>query len=173
MKKPKHPNTQRPKDPTPHSAFRVPRSLEEVQAACVKLIQVPVFIGGQTMLIPVRPLASAESEQIQLLLAEVAPPLVRSEKGEVGSEKSVDRYDLKEPGYLKKMSAQIQLTRALGLYWCCPLFAQSRPGLTDRAAIAEFVAGVWTEGVKELLWQVILSDGRALEEMVNFTLPPG
>lgn len=154
----------KPPAPTP---LRV-NTLEELEAMCREIIPVPVQLNGKVVRIPVRRLTPDETVQLDEKLAVVHPPLIKPD-GPDG--KPV--YDFTNPDYLKQIAQTTRLVRSIGLYWTCPLFQQSKPGLQDATAIHEFIMGQLTEGLLETLWGVVTSEGASLEKRVNFTLPPG
>lgn len=125
-------------------------------------LTVPVFIAGKRLEFKARLLNAEESERIEDLLNDVVPKLVKGTDGK-------EYYDTQEKTYVREVRQTRKKARALGLYLAVPAFAKGKPALTDVNKIYEWVQSQAVETVLEALWTVVSSDGRGLEEAINFT----
>jgi hypothetical protein len=98
-------------------------SLAEVDDICRKPIQAEVKIHGRTCVFPVRLLMDEESERLDRILNDYQPPLIDGDPDEQGKVKKVFNYADKD--FQKHAKRAMRLTRALALWWTCPIFRQA------------------------------------------------
>jgi hypothetical protein len=139
-------------------------SLDQLQ----RLIDAPIWcefkLDGRPMRVECHRPTQALDEQVRALRRK-AQPEFKKERGPNGD------YDYAAPAFLAAREANEKIARALLIYACCPVVAASRPGLLVPEKIAEYVRGLLSEGVLDLLATVIQVGGLDLMDRVNFTLP--
>lgn len=152
-------------------------SFEELQAECERAVLVKIPIRGVEYHVEVRRLRPDEEAQLDLILSEALPPRVPA-VGEQGQQRL--EFDFGDPEYQKKNKEAQRVARAMGLWWCFPLFknAKNAPSLkgdaSDRGTITEWVQRQLTERALEHLWAAVrgdiegLGDGQTVEERVGF-----
>lgn len=153
------------------------KTLEDLQSACEELLDVKIVLpskkGVQTMLVGVRMLRPAETEQLELILKEAHPPLqdVPQPDGSVRKEYIPDPKTLEKAARLQKEA------RAMALWWCCPIFSASDEGQAivkrgaQRSEIVTFIQSKFTESILEKLYTITRAEEFDLEDRINFTSP--
>jgi hypothetical protein len=149
-------------------------SLEELEAICTEVLHLRMQMNGKTISIPVRRLTPAESEKIELILAEAHPPTKKNEQGEIV-------FDIADAGYRKVVAEKQKVARAVAVYMGCPLFhkaeglrmkAEGNPtgtGTLQREEIVAFVQGKLTDAIHEEIYRVCRSEDLVIEGRVNFS----
>lgn len=122
----------------------------------------------RSVLIPARRLTPEESAILTDIIESVVPPFRKNDKADEG------RYDTLDPKYLKDKANAQNLARALGVYWCVPVFSAHDalgPNETDRSKIHAFIQRQnWiNEGMLEYLWAAIRNSGVDEVSLVNFS----
>ncbi len=112
-----------------------------------------------------RRLRPDEDAKLDDIMATVIPPVVRGDKPEN------DRLNYNHPDYVKAKAAIDLEARALGLYWCIPVFGKEKPGLTERKEITPFIQAKFTNQILDVLWQGIRDGGVKKAALINFTSP--
>jgi hypothetical protein len=95
-------------------------SLAEAEEICRKPVQAKVKMHGRTYIFPVRLLMDEESERLDRILKEHQPPLIDGDPDEQGNRKKVFNYA--DPDFQKHAKRALRVTRALALWWACPIF---------------------------------------------------
>ncbi len=143
------------------------KSLSDLQSICDETLTVELeFDANRIFHVEARRLRPFEDAALEEISTSVLPPTVKSTvKGED------DKLNFNDAVYRKQKKEVDLQARALGLYWCVPIFSAERNGLTDRKMIAEFVQGQFSEQVLDVLWQAIRDGGVKVARLVNFTSP--
>jgi hypothetical protein len=124
-------------------------------------------IDGQVLEVPVQRMSARTAEQVRELLRKAKPPFNKA-LGDRGD------YDLTSEPYQKERDDNLKRARSLMIYAHCPLVAANKPGLTALADIHNYVQGLFTESVLEVISIAIQGGGlEEVEERVNFTSAPG
>jgi hypothetical protein len=95
-------------------------SLAAAEEICRKPVQAKVKMHGRTYIFPVRLLMDEESERLDRILKEHQPPLIDGDPDEQGNRKKVFNYA--DPDFQKHAKRALRVTRALALWWACPIF---------------------------------------------------
>jgi hypothetical protein len=158
---------------TQTNAVRI-ESLSQLQARCEQPMAVRFVLDGQVIEVPVRRLTPAEQEKVDQVYdfaenrsRELRPPLL---KGRTPEE---DRYDYNNEKYQAELEKLKRTARALAIYTGCPAVQAGKPGLDNRDEIRDYVQGMLTEHILNLLHLNIMAGGLDVAERVNFTSPPG
>ena len=141
--------------------------MEELQRACTQNRVVELQIGDTPFRVDVRPMTPHEDAQIQSLVASVAPPFIR------GKTPEEDRPDYTQADFLRKKAVVEIEARALSLYWCVPLFKESKPGLQTKEQIADFIQQQFNSEILDILYVAVRKSGVVKAELVNFTSASG
>jgi hypothetical protein len=148
-------------------------NLAELQARCERPIAVQFVLDGQVIEVPVRRLSPAEQEKVDQVYdfaenrsRELRPPLL---KGRTPEE---DRYDYNNEKYQAELEKLKRSARALAIYTGCSAVQAGKPGLSNRDEIREYVQGILTEHILNILHLNIMAGGLDVAERVNFTSPP-
>lgn len=147
----------------PPPAIRKIATLDELSAILDKPMTVEIDFMGQVIQIDCRRLTPAESAILSEIVDEAIPPVIK------GKTMDDDRPDYDNPIFLKKKAQVAIEARAMGIYWCVPMFNQAKPGLTNRVEVTNFVQSKLNEGVLRALWQSISMAGVNRADLVNFT----
>jgi hypothetical protein len=139
-----------------------PKSIAELEQLCREMIAVKIPVGRRIVEIDVRLLTPSENEKLELILSEAHPPTRTRADGQI-------EFDRSEPEYIKKLAHRQKLARAMALYWCVPLLAEGRPGLSERERVYEYVQGQLTDVAQEALYAVARSEQLVFEERLHFT----
>jgi len=98
-------------------------SLAEAEEICRKPVEAKVKMHGRNYVFPVRLLAEEESERLDRILKEHQPPLVDGDPDEQGNRKKVFNYA--DSDFQKHAKRALRVTRALALWWACPIFREA------------------------------------------------
>lgn len=156
------PETEEPKAPP-----TVITSLAELDALCRKRSKVEFDLNGQKCSLEVRKLTPMEESKVNEIVESVTPAVI---KGKTPEE---DRLDLTNAKYIKDKNDASLKARAQALYWAVPAFQEGKPGLTDPNLVRDYVQGLLTEPILNMLWNATRESGVNLAELVNFTLSSG
>jgi hypothetical protein len=83
-----------------------------------------------------------------------------------------DRYDYNNEKYQAELEKLKRTARALAVYTGCPAVQAGKPGLSNRDEIRDYVQGILTEHILNILHLNIMAGGLDVAERVNFTSPP-
>ncbi|MHB9006537.1 MAG: hypothetical protein ACYDC1_06355 [Limisphaerales bacterium] len=120
--------------------------------------------GRPEVRLNVRSLTPAESEAVNLELRRVMVPMVQDAQGKPTS--VPDKYN---PEYLSALRRADLTARGVACYYGCEMIRSARPGLRDAVEITQYVQGLLTEPVLDLLYVGIVGGRTATEEyLANF-----
>jgi hypothetical protein len=138
-------------------------TLEQLQEMCEKKKAVDFEFDGVPVRVEVRRLRGDEDAQIEQILAAVMPPMKPGAKGG----EMIPAID--DPAYQKKkIDAEVH-ARSVAIYWCVPIFAAAKPGLTNASEIINFVNSKFNPEILGMLFQAVRNGGVSLATLVNFT----
>ena len=138
-------------------------SLADLQQMCAKTRRVEFIFEGNPCAFDVRRLTPTEEARLGSIITEIQPPMIK------GNIPENDRIDFMSADFMKrKAGAEIQV-RAIGLYLCVPEIAAGKPNLTDANQITEYVQGLLTQPILDVLWKGVRDSGVTLAELTNFT----
>lgn len=143
-------------------------SADELMAILTETIECRFVYKGKMIRVPVTPLSASTAEKVRELRRKALPPF-RRERGPNGS------YDELDPAYLKARDENEKKARAVIIYAHCPAVAEKKPGILNPDEIYQFVQGLFTESILEILSLTIQGGGLSneLDERVDFTLAGG
>ena len=137
-------------------------SLDELQAVVDAPIWCEFALSGAPIRVECRRLGQAVDEQVRELRRRAQPPFLK-DRGPSGD------YDYTNAAYLAAKDKNEKIARALMIYAGCPAVAAKKPGLVVPEMIYDYVRGVLSETVLEILGAVIQGGGLELGGRVNFT----
>lgn len=153
-------STTKPDEPRPPIKVS---SLADLQKFCEQSILVEFNFLTQTFQVEARKLTPKEDATLDEIMNTILPPVVRGEKPEL------DRINYHDANFVKLKSAVDIKARALGIYWCVPIFQKEKPGLTKQEDILDFVQSKFNAMILDVLWQAIRNGGVTMATLVNFT----
>lgn len=155
-------------------------TLAELSKACSAFRILPITVGatpdptnggyidgtGTAFEIKLRTLRPEEDAVLDDIVNTVFPPIIR------GRSPEDDRVNHADLDYVKKKTLAVVTARALGLYWCVPMFSDMEqggvPNLKEHDAIRGHVQCQANEEVLQTLWNAIRNGGVRVGEMVSF-----
>jgi hypothetical protein len=130
------------------------------------MVDAPVYctfsLDGTTVRVPCKRVSQDLDEEVRRIRREAQPPFLK-ERGTSGD------YDYTNAAYLAKRDRNEKVARAVLVYSGCPAIAAKKPGLRNAEEIYQFVKGVWTENILELIALTIQAGGMELVDRANFT----
>lgn len=120
---------------------------------------------GKWYKMPVEPMSPKTAEAVRELRRKALPPPVKNPA--IGQ----PAYNELDPNYLKNRDENEKKARSLMIYSHCPVISAMKSGLTATDQIHDFVQGLYTETILEIISLTIQSGGitTSLEERVDFT----
>jgi len=139
-------------------------SLDQLEKLVAAPIWCEFYLDRQLIRIECRRVGQGVDEQVRALRREAMPPF-DSKRGPNGD------YDFQNVGFLARRDANEKKARALLIYTGCPAVAAKCPGLTTPDKIHEFVRGLLSENILDLIASTVSIGGVDLVNRANFTLP--
>ena len=144
-------------------------SLDQLQALVDAPIECVFAIDDTIVRLPCRRMTQDLSEQVRQIRIEAQPPF-DPKRGANGD------YDYSNPAYRLRHETNLKTARAVIVYAGCPLIAAKKPGLVDKQQIYQFIRGILSEMILELIAQRIENGGLGIvseAERANFTSAAG
>ena len=141
-------------------------SLDQLQALVNETAMCQFELDGTRISVPVNRISPGVAERERAITRTSQPPYKADRKD----------YDPLDPAYLAARDLAALKARAFIVYACCPAVSAKKPGLTGVDDIFNFVQGLLTENILNLIALSARVGGMNLEREVagaNFTLAPG
>jgi len=132
------------------------------------LVDAPVWcrfrLDGQDIQVECHRVSQAVDEQVRALRRLAQPPYTKPTGTTPGY------YDESNAAYLIARDKNDKIARSVVIYAGCPAVSASKPGLVVAETIHDYVRGLLTDTVLDMLAMTIQAGGLELVDRANFTL---